>query len=267
MNENLLDKIEQLNGALSATDFTENVYDEVSIGALVKAGKITPAAKKDVAKVVNASVKRRLYNSTLTRGQRFLVSQVGKLPIDNKVDIAEGKAQFTLVDKYVRRQLSGGNMQKIVQSSDTEEVGRQNFAGDKLSNSENMAIEAMKLSYAYHASSTDVRAQAYTNAMDAETAGSSPLAIPAAFLNGEVELQIEGSTVLRLPVKRFFRESLSVGVGVEGGLDSVQLPAPIVLKANQAFSILIHGANGQTLPANNHFVEVRFMGTGIISRR
>lgn len=265
--ETVLDAIDQLNGALCATDEVENQIDDLSIGRLVAAGKIAPAAKKDVQKVVNASVKRRLLTSTLTRDQRFLMSQTGKLPIDNKVDIASGKAQFTLMDKYLRKQLAGGNQQELVLSAENDEVGLKNFDGNALANGENMVVSGIKLSYAYSASSTDPKAQIYTNAMDAETAGSSPLAVPAAFINGEIEFRVEGTSVLRLPVKKFFRESLSVGVGVEGGADTVQLPSPILLKARQAFSIVIHGANGVALPANNHFVEVRLMGSGIIGRR
>lgn len=263
----LLDQIDLLNGALGATDELETMYDEVSIGALVKKGKIAPAAAKDVAKVVNSSVKRRLLNSTYTRDQRFLLSQAGKLGIDTKIAWARGESQFTLKDLYFRRRLQGGAQESLVKASDIEEVGVQNVQGNSLPEGQNMVVSAMKIAYAYHASDANPRTQAYTNAMDAETAGSSPVVIPAAILNGEIEFRTEGTTVLRLPVKRFFRESFSVGVGVEGGADSVQLPAPVFLKSKQAFEIILWCTNGIALPANNHFLEVRLMGSGLMGRR
>ncbi len=268
MNEEFLDKVDMLSGALGATDEYENAIDEMSIGALVKKGVISPTAAKTVTKTVNASVRRRMLNSTLTRDQRFLLSQSDKLPIDAKIAWARKESQFTLKDVYFRRKLSGGGAQEsLVKASDIEEVGIQNLQGNALPDGENMVVSAIKLAYAYNASSTDPRIQAYTNAMDAETAGSSPVVIPPAILNGEIEIRTEGTRVLKLPVKRFFREGLSVGVGVEGGSDSVQLPSPILLKAKQSFEIILWSANGIVLPANNHFFEVRLMGTGIVGRR
>lgn len=271
-NVNLLDTIDRLNGALGATDEFETSIDEATIGRLVAKGKISPAAAKEVTKTVNAGVKRRMLNSTLTRDQRFLLSQISKLPTDSKIAVATGGAQFTLVDVYIRRLLTGGSQQNLVKPADVEEVGLQNIQGNSLKEGENMVVSAIKLAYAFSSTSgdSDPKKQAYTNAMDAETAGSAPLAIPTAFLNGEVEFRTEGTTVLRLPVKRFFREGLSVGVGVEGGADAVQLPSPILLKAKQAFEIILHGANGVAMTVNatnNHFVEVRLMGTGVTLRR
>jgi hypothetical protein len=107
---------------------------------------------------------------------------------------------------------------------------------------------------------------AYVNGQDAETGGTVPVTIPANFLNGEVEMLVSGKPVYEGSIKRFFREGLSVGTGVEGGNDAVQLKRPILVKRGETIQVNLRGAKNGAITqnaTNHHYVEVKFFTDAI----
>jgi hypothetical protein len=250
----------------------EDSFDEKVLGALQQKGKITQEQRKIMARHANAKVQARLKESILSPGQRFLIAESGRLDRQSQLDIAARKSRFELMDIYFRRELTGsGGIFEVNKPNDNMIVGIQNIQSNKLEPGQNMALESIKLAYGYSADGggqiTTPAGILYTNALDAETAGTAPLAIPAALLNGEIEVRIEGNKVVRLPIKKFFRESFSVGVGTEGMTDVVKFNTPILWKENTPILCQIHYAQGLNLPTGGkHFLEVRLMGAATVPR-
>ena len=75
---------------------------------------------------------------------------------------------------------------------------------------------------------------------------------------------------MRLPVKKFFRDSLSVGIGYEGKMDAVELDSPVLVKGGVAMKFNFYYADGIALTPNGnndkHFFEFRLMGAAIASK-
>jgi len=209
-----------------------------------------------------AKAKRIFQYSLLRPGQKYLVSMRDHLDEQTKRDIETNAARFIEKDFYLRTKLATGTNQELVFASESELVGVRNVDKAVLSSTTPCVITALKLSYAYHATSAEPAEQQYTNAMDAETGGTTPLVIPAALLNGEVEFSQDGKPFFKCPVKRFFREALSVGSAVEGIYDVVRIKPQLVKKGAPVQVEIRYAKNlagsAIALPANNHFIEVRW---------
>jgi len=237
--------------------------DMVLAGLAEQIGKM-PAhqAKTAIRRFANRKVKKAFQNSLLTRGQRYLVASSSKLPKQIQTDISEGNSTFEAKDHYIRKQLTGGTNQELIISSESESVGQRSVDKANLSHVSPTVITKIRLAYAYDASDTDPGNKRYTNAQDAETGGSSPTNVPLAFLNGEVEFSAGGKTFYKGPVKRFFRDSLSVSGQVEGASDSVEIKPQLVLPG-QTVQVEIRYAldsagSAIALDSGKHFCEVRW---------
>lgn len=238
---------------------------------------VNPATDRSVIAPVAAAVNQvnnqRVLASTLGREAKFLLSKRKELDVDVNRDIQEGKLRFRPADLYFRKLISSGGSNStiidFIQAQDDMSVGTRNMQGNVIPQGHIFTIGAVKLAYAYNNTPNDNPAQQlYTNAMDAETGGSTPIAIPAGLLNGEVTFRVNGAVLFSLPIKRFFRESLSVGVGVEGVNDALKLETPIILKKGDTISLSVNYAAAVTPSGANdrHFLEFRLMGLSIAPR-
>lgn len=259
-------QIDTIMGLASIDDSNDDAIIE-GLGRRVRS-PFNPQQKQAVKNFAAEKSRTSLLSSVQSSSQRYMLAKTGELDKQVQADISSGKARFVTDQLYIRKKLDATTIQ-MLKTADVEKLGTRNINSNRLI-SKNIAVNAIKLAYGFSASVTaDPANIAYTNAMDAETAGSSPLAIPTAFINGEVEILIEGTQVLRLPVKRFFREGFSVGTGVEGTHDALHLESPILIKENQTIDIIIKCADGVAITmdsTNNHYVEVNLFGASLMPR-
>lgn len=268
--ENAIDSLAGYS-AMSGID-EENVLGGY-LGQLVAAGKMTKEAAVKVKRATNATVRAKALHSTMSKEQLFLFSQTPKLKEQIKVDVVKGRNMWEMMHLYKATQVSGGGSVDLLKPDERIAKGICNLSNRKLPVNSAMALGKIKLSYAFLAdvinATTDPGRATYTNAKDAETAGTAPLPIPPAILNGEVELVIGNQSRLTLPCSRFFRESLSVGIAVEGKFDAVELDNPILIQGGEDIQVRLHFAEGQTFTTNatsNHFIKVDLMGIGVSNK-
>ncbi|MBU0489176.1 MAG: hypothetical protein KKD31_14615 [Bacteroidetes bacterium] len=247
---------------------------------------VTPATRQKILPALNRfiapAVKQAATKAIESPGQSFLISQADKYDDQVKKDIRGGRMRFMEADFYGRVTLAGSPnaIQELVNASEDIECGTKNFDKDVLSEKSIIAITAMKLSYGYHASVTEPQNIAYTNALNSGTGIAAKddgtveyerdsLVVPNLLLNGEVEILVDGVPVMtKFPIKKFFREALSVNAGTEGMTDVVKFRKPILIQPRQDVQIRIRFANitSGTLGSNNHFMEYRLMGDQIAPR-
>lgn len=232
--------------------------------------QMNPAQKKAIVAYGNAKVKRAFQRSTTTPGQRVLMAKADQLSEQSRKEIFSGKAEFIEREYYLRRKYvgNGDGIQRLIEAADEKQTGIQNFNGEKLSENEDNVITAIKLAYGFSTANPAPSPDnvAYVNGQDAETGGTVPLAIPANFLNGEIEISVAGKPVYEGSIKRFFREGLSVGTGVEGGSDAVQLKRPLLVRRGETIQVSLRGAKGGAIvqsATSNHYVEVKFFTDAI----
>lgn len=228
--------------------------------------KFTPEQKLVANAVANKKANQVIANTMLTPGHRYLLAQNTNkvLPNDIRDSIRKGTARFVVDRKYFRKQITAGSADELVKSSENEIVGVRNIQEGVLSDISPVAITAIKVAYGFSSTLTEPAQINYTNAQDAETGGTVPVSVPAAFLNGELEFLNEttGEVFLRCPVKNFFREGLSVSGQVEGGADSVAIK-PQLFQPKNKIQVKLRTAKtlaDQTIqfPTGNHFIEVQF---------
>lgn len=265
MSELLEDQIEALSGLAESND---DVVLSGYLGRLVKQGVVSARGAQKIQKATQATVQKKVLASTASRAQRFIMGKAASLDVQVRKDIISGNNQFEELDIYLRSEIVGGNTTSLIKASNQSKVGITNLNGNALPVGTAAAIEKLKISYGTDTATTPNPANVvYTNAMDAETAGSTPTAIPTAFINGEVEVKVNNTVKLRVPVKRFFRESLSVGTGVEGLNDCLTLKTPILVQGGERLEVTLLSADGLTLPtASKHYVELRMIGAVVAPR-
>jgi hypothetical protein len=258
----LSEVVNQLSGV--ETEITQ--ADDIVLDGLGRVMKLqlNPAQKLAVNSYANLKVQQAFKSSVTTPGQRYLVSKASELSEQSKKNIFSGKSEFIEREYYLRRKLSAATdgIQKFIEPSDRKVTGIQNYNEDKLSESEDTVISAIKLSYGFSASVTaNADDIAYSNSVDAETGGSSPVTVPNGILNGEVEILVNDKIAYSGSIKRFFRDSLSVCVGVEGSADAVQLRKPLLVKKGENIQVIIRASKNAAVThnaTNNHYMEVKF---------
>jgi len=222
--------------------------------------------QKGVIKKFTEQKKRQaLLQSTASRGQRHMLAKVSSLDQQVQSDVAAGRCKFVLLDYYFRRAIVAGT-NELIKASDIQKVGISNFDKNRVPAGINIDVTHIALAYAYSATSVTPAEVSYTNASDAETGGTSPLSIPAAIINGEVIIKVDGGEVVNLPVKKFFRDGLSVTASLDKNVNAVELSTPVLIPQNAMIEAIVKCADGIALPANYHFFEVRLIGEGIVPK-
>jgi len=191
--------------------------------------------------------------SKYTKGQQFLLDNISKFDSEIVREIQTGKIKFSEGDFYLRASIKGSsNITELVRETNERVVGIQNFDKDYLPNKENLALEKIKFSYA-----TTTQASGITDVRNVKTWTAKMGDIPAALLNGEFYIMQEGSTLLRIPVKRFFVGDISPKT--EAQEDAFLLNAIQLIKSRTPLDINIEFA-GAMDNTDNHFVEIRLIG-------
>lgn len=255
-----------LLGLGMVADITKEESDLLDgLGQMVKL-QLNPQQKLAVNAYANQKANQVISNSLTTPGQRYLLAQNNNaaLPAEVRTDIRKGRVRFVVDRKYFRKQITADSAAELVKASENEIVGVRNIQEGVLSDIAPVAISAIRVAYGFSTSITEPASINYTNAQDAETGGTVPVTVPAAFLNGELEFLNEttGEVFLRCPVKNFFRDGLSVSGQVEGKLDAVQIK-PQLFQAKNKIQVKLRTAKTLAdqaipFPTGNHFIEVQF---------
>jgi hypothetical protein len=235
------------------------------LGQMVRLN-LSPGQKLAVNAYANQKANQVISNTLTTPGMRYLLAQNNNnaLPAEIRNDIRKGKARFVVDRKYFRKQVGAGSADELVKHSENEITGVRNINEGVLSDIAPVAISAIKVSYGFGGVGTEPANIAYTNASDAETGGTIPVAVPAALLNGELEFlnDTTGEVFLRCPVKNFFRDGLSVSGQVEGKMDALQIK-PQLFQPKHKIQVKLRTARTLldqpiAFPVGNHFIEVQF---------
>jgi hypothetical protein len=264
------------------------VYDDASLdnqinglGAMIKA-PFTPQQKAGVKNLVKDTSKKALLASTGSHGSRFLLSQLDKLDKQTQEDIKTGKSRLVTRDYYFRRQvtpaISGST--DLLKSSDIIKVGTQNLDKNYLPAGENLVLTKIKFSSCYSASGTTVDMVTFTNALVSTFGGAGAAGGTAAIalsndvatlqdkliINGELNIYVDGGLVVSLPVRKFYRDMISMSDECEGGKDCVHLESPILIRENQRIEARLYYAAVGTALGNYTYVELRLMGVATAPR-
>jgi len=275
-----MDEMDLLVGLNALSDLA--IDDQINgLGKLV-AQPFTPGQKNGIKNLVKDNTKKALLNSTFSKGGNFMLSQVDKLDKQTQDDIKMGKVRFVTRDYYFRRKITpaAGQQLDLLKASDVLAVGTQNLDKNYLPAGENLVLTKIKFSAAYSASGTTPDMVIFTNALVSTFGGAGAAGGTAAIaltndvatlqdkliINGEIVIKIDGAVVVSLPVRKFFRDMISISDECEGGKDCVHLEQPILIREAQKIEATIYYAAVGTALGNYTYVELRLMGVATAPR-
>lgn len=199
----------------------------------------------------------------LDRGSEFLKSPdvLSRLDSQIQADIQAGKKEFFLAEYYMRKKLPGaaGNV-PVIRPEDVRAQNITNLDGGKLPLGRVFALVAVGIAYGY--SATDVTAEKvrYSNSEYLNT-------IPTCVVNSDVEFTQDGKTLIECRTKKMVTNAFAEYGSEANEENGLVLPQPKLVKGGALLGTeLKFGANAAALPANYHYVEVRFVGVEIRDR-
>lgn len=211
--------------------------------------------QKKVARVFASSRNKPAVRPQLTRAQKQFLVEEKKLDDDSKRRIREGGLQFVDGDFYVRKQISGGGIQIILDPTTIQRAGVSKFDKNRLPDLVNMVLSRIKVGYGNTATSnTDPAVAVYS------TSGA---AVPAPLLNGEITVLIDEKPVYNGRIQKFFTDPANAVVphAIEAHAAGLAVENPKLIKAQEGIKIQITIAEGQSLATtSSHFIEVVLMG-------
>lgn len=233
---------------LGIEDNLLGVNDEFINGVAEKTGT-SPATTRKIAMHVRKKVFG--FNAVATKAQKFMVMKASELDADTQKTLKSGKAKFRDADYYVRQIIVGNT--EIIKPADVISKGKRNIDKAKLEPSVNLVVTKIRLAYGTDVAITNPGLIGYKN---------TDLALPAYFANGEIEIVVEGETILKkTPVSRFFGSGADATDNtVQGYRDCVELQSLKIIKSQKVIEIKFHVPEEASQPANNHFLEVRLIG-------
>jgi len=202
---------------------------------------------------------KRAATTGVTRAQSFFNRMAANGEIDQETQnlIRTKKMTFNDADYYVRKQLNAAGTTDILNSSNIRKVGITNLDKNQLPDNIYMVLEGVKLAWG-----TD----AGTNAAIPKYTSQAP-AIPLALVNGEIVISVNDKPIVDLPASRFFNNSdTGITQQISGHNDTVLLENLKLIKHSDQLTATIKLADGSSLPASNHFLEVRLIGVGTRKR-
>ena len=259
-----MDELDAIMG-ISGVEYDTNSDQELE-GLGQKIRQPFSIQQKGVIKKFAAKKTRdTLLQSTASKGQRHMLAKISSLDQQVQADVAAGRAKFVLLDYYFRRSVTTGT-NELIKASDIQKVGISNFDKNRVPAGINIDVTHIALAYGYSGTSVTAAEVAYSNAQDAETGGTSPVSVPMAVLNGEIIIKVDGGEVANLPVKKFFRDGLSVTGSLDKSVNAVELSTPILIPQNSMIEAILKCADGIAIGSNYHFLEVRLIGEGIVPK-
>ena len=178
---------------------------------------------------------------------QFLMMFAYLLPQATRDLLTSGDIRVQDSTVYVRKQISAGNVTKLVDGNTRKLVGITNIDGNKLEDQRNQLISAISIKYGTHASITDAGSIDYLSTD-----------IPAALRNAELVIRQGNRTAVSLPISSLIAGKNASPSNVEA--DRFQLLVMALIVEAQPFTVDLEFPEGADFGANNHFVEVNFYG-------
>lgn len=184
-----------------------------------------------------------------------------RLPQQVQDDIASGKKEFALAEYYFRKKLDSlGGIQSVIKSTDVKVAGVTNLDKGFMPEGVFMAVLGVSVAYGYHASSVEATAPRYSNSEYLNT-------IPTRLHNSEARISIGEQSLLAVRTRRFFANAYAEYATATNEENMVMLPQPKLASHKKAFNVEFEFPNDAVAtPANNHFVEITFIGVEIKDR-
>lgn len=211
--------------------------------------------KKAVVQAAGNTVKNLVKKTTMTRERAVILANLHKLPIQAQRDINQGAYREDYFHWKVSKKLNSSGIQVIWDGTTEYTSGANNLVkNNQMEPGYHMVVEALKLGYGFHASTTDPKDIQYFTYDDPGHE----------ILNGEIRFFIGGDLKVKLPISDFFGyETGSTHNEISPRKDSLQLPFQLVWQDFQAIKVEVEIPDGLTLPTGNHFLQVGILGPGV----
>ena len=178
---------------------------------------------------------------------QFLMMFAYLLPQATRDLLTSGDIRVQDSTVYVRKQISAGNVTKLVDGNTRKLVGITNIDGNKLEDQRNQLISAISIKYGTHSTITDAGSIDYLSTD-----------IPAALRNAELVIRQGNRTAVSLPISSLIAGKNASPSNVEA--DRFQLLVMALIVEAQPFTVDLEFPEGADFGVNNHFVEVNFYG-------
>lgn len=214
----------------------------------------TPQNKSVVKNAILETQRKNLAKSTMTRGQKLFEAKIKELDKESQRAIMDGNLKFTDANYYVRKQITGTGITEMLLASTVKRAGETNFDKNRLPELVNLMVEQLVIKYANAALVTDPADVKYS--VDGNLCD-------AALLNGEISITAADKVIFEGRIAEFFTDPSAATIPnmVEPGHAAVTLRSPKLIRSGETIAINIKGADGSTLGANNHFLEVVLKGS------
>lgn len=203
----------------------------------------------------------KMNKNFITKGQMALHRNKGKFEIQTQAELEDGMIQTTEGYVLVRSSiLNHAGIKRYLDETTEKKTGITNMNGNKLPKGFNLAVEKIRLGYAFAAAASGLdnpaKVTEYKNLSDAN--------IPAALRNADLVIIQDGKDVLRVPVAAMLKSAASDKTGKE---DSYEVDNPPILYENKPIGIEIEYPDGEAVPnADFHYIEILLLGARTAQR-
>jgi len=168
-----------------------------------------------------------------------------------RATVAQDNPYLVDTTEYIAAKITGASSNfRITQTDGKLKVGLQSFSGDALTAGEHMVIDCIKIEYANHIQSDNVKVggAAYRKAA------------PAELMNAELVIKHDSAEVLRMPVSDIHNPN-ATNSNADKYRELGHLP---ILEADRAFEISLEYPDGvamkQAATADDHFIRIEWRG-------
>jgi len=219
------------------------------------------AKQKDAAaKKTAAERQKKLRDSLMTRGMKFLELNKDLLKGPSREQIERGDLQHVDLDFYIKRKINNAGSTNVLDTTSIKRIGQAYFDKNVLPEGYNMVIGAIRVAFGkitISGGTDDPTIPVYTNSGTFDPA----------IVNGEILVTVRDKPIIELPLKRFLNASSSaVPATIQLGYrDTIALEALKFLPEATPIKIIVSLADGATL-ANSatvwNYCEVDLIGIG-----
>jgi hypothetical protein len=207
-------------------------------------------------KAVNEQTKVILAESVLTPAHKLLIAKSNELEPSTLKKWENNGIEFFDAVKYVRKDVSllAGSIDIFTDSLD-KEPGITNFTKARLDSNENLMLERIELNYD--------RGTGITT----KTADLAPIVSSDdnAIFNGEVEIQVGGKTIAKIPVSSF-SDAPKGQNAVEKKCNGFNLSSPKLIKEGEEIQIRLITVGTIASSSDKDIIEFKLLGAATRSR-
>lgn len=177
----------------------------------------------------------------------FLTAVAFLLTSETRAQIAAKNVIAKDSTLYVRKQITPGNVTKLIDGKTLQIVGITNIDGNKLEKFRNQIVSAISIKYGTDATVTDPSKIDFLSAD-----------IPAPLRNADLILTQGSRVIFNISIATLIAGKNSSPSNVEA--DRFNLMVWALIKEQESFELNLEFPDGADLGANNHFVEVSLFG-------